>query len=118
MNPQVTYPRRKTRAIRVGDVWIGGAHPILVQSMITEETHNVQACVEQIIALHKAGCELVRVTTPSLRDAALMGEIRAKVIEQYRPVPLTADVHHQGTAIAVEAAKHVDEVRVNPGLFV
>jgi (E)-4-hydroxy-3-methylbut-2-enyl-diphosphate synthase len=118
MYPEITYPRRQTRAVRVGDVFMGGGHPILVQSMITEETRNVDACVEQIIALHRAGCELVRVTTPSLNDAALMGEISAKVIERYRPVPLTADVHHQGTDIAVEAAKHVDEVRVNPGLFV
>ncbi len=97
---------------------MGGGHPILVQSMITEETRNIDACVEQIIALHKAGCELVRVTTPSLGEAQCLEEIRAKVIEQYRAVPLTADVHHQGTDIAVEAAKWVDEVRVNPGLFV
>jgi len=86
--------------------------------MITEETRNVDACVEQIIALHREGCELVRVTTPSLGEAQCLEEIRAKVTEQYQYVPLTADVHHQGTAIAVEAAKHVDEVRVNPGLFV
>lgn len=91
---------------------------MLVQSMITEETRNIDACVEQIIALHRAGCELVRVTTPSLGEAQCLEEIRAKVEEQYQPVPLTADVHHQGTAIAVEAAKWVDEVRVNPGLFV
>ena len=91
---------------------------MLVQSMITEETRNVDACVEQIIGLHREGCELVRVTTPSIGEAEAMGEIRAKVTERYQYVPLTADVHHQGTAIAVEAAKHVDEVRVNPGLFV
>ena len=90
----------------------------MVQSMITEETRNVDACVEQIIALHREGCELVRVTTPSLSEAECMEEIRAKVTEQYQYVPLTADVHHQGTAIAIEAAKHVDEIRVNPGLFV
>jgi (E)-4-hydroxy-3-methylbut-2-enyl-diphosphate synthase len=90
----------------------------MVQSMITEETRNVDACVEQIIALHREGCELVRVTTPSLGEAECLAEIRAKVTERYRYVPLTADVHHQGTDIAVEAAKHVDEVRVNPGLFV
>jgi (E)-4-hydroxy-3-methylbut-2-enyl-diphosphate synthase len=118
MNLDVTYPRRKTTPCVVGPVTIGGGHPVVVQSMITEETRNVDACVEQIIALHQAGCEMVRVTTPSLNDAQLMGEIRAKVSERYRYVPLTADVHHQGTAIAVEAAKHVDEVRVNPGLFV
>jgi len=86
--------------------------------MITEETRNIEACVEQIIELHKVGCELVRVTTPSLGEAECMGEIRAKVTERHQYVPLTADVHHQGTDIAVEAAKHVDEVRVNPGLFV
>lgn len=97
---------------------MGGGHPVLVQSMITEETRNVDACVDQIIALHKAGCELVRVTTPSLGEARCLEEIRAKVIERYREVPLTADVHHQGTDIAIEAAKYVDEVRVNPGLFV
>jgi len=86
--------------------------------MITEETRNIDACVEQIIDLHQVGCEMVRVTTPSLGEAQCLEEIRAKVTERYRYVPLTADVHHQGTAIAVEAAKHVDEIRVNPGLFV
>jgi (E)-4-hydroxy-3-methylbut-2-enyl-diphosphate synthase len=110
--------RRQTSPCRVGPVTIGGGHHVLVQSMITEETRNIDACVEQIIALHKVGCELVRVTTPSLGEAQAMGEIRAKVTERYQYVPLTADVHHQGTAIAIEAAKHVDEVRVNPGLFV
>lgn len=118
MNLDVTYPRRKTRAVKVGDVVMGGGHPVLVQSMITEETRNIQACVEQIVALHREGCELVRVTTPTLDEAQCLEEIRARVVESYRAVPLTADVHHQGTDIAVEAAKHVDEVRVNPGLFV
>ena len=118
MNLDATYPRRKTTPCRIGPVTIGSGHHVLVQSMITEETRNVDACVEQIIALHREGCELVRVTTPSLGEAEAMEAIRAKVTERYQYVPLTADVHHQGTAIAVEAAKHVDEVRVNPGLFV
>ena len=118
MNLDITYPRRKTTACRIGPLTIGAGHPVMVQSMITEETRNVEACVEQIIALHREGCELVRVTTPSLGEAECMEEIRAKVTERYQYVPLTADVHHQGTAIAIEAAKHVDEVRVNPGLFV
>lgn len=118
MNLDTTYPRRKTTPCHIGPLTIGAGHPVMVQSMITEETRNVEACVEQIIALHREGCELVRVTTPSLGEAECMGEIRAKVTERYQYVPLTADVHHQGTAIAIEAAKHVDEVRVNPGLFV
>jgi (E)-4-hydroxy-3-methylbut-2-enyl-diphosphate synthase len=118
MNLDVTYARRRTTPCNVGPITIGGGHPVVVQSMITEETRNVEACVEQIITLHAAGCELVRVTTPSLGEAQCLEEIRAKVTERAGYVPLTADVHHQGTAIAVEAAKHVDEVRVNPGLFV
>lgn len=118
MNLDVTYPRRKTRAVKFGSVTMGGGHPVVVQSMITEETRNIEACVEQIIALHRAGCEIVRVTTPTLQEAECVGEIRAKVIERYQVVPLTADVHHQGSPIAIEAAKHVEEVRLNPGLFV
>lgn len=113
-----TFPRRKTREIRIGSARMGGSSPILVQSMITEETRNVDSCVEQIIALHRAGCELVRVTTPSLGEAQCLEEIKRKVVEKYGDVPMTADVHHQGTAIAVEAAKYVEEIRVNPGLFV
>jgi (E)-4-hydroxy-3-methylbut-2-enyl-diphosphate synthase len=118
MLPEITYLRRRTRPIPIGNLIMGGGHPVMVQSMITEETRNVEGCVEQIIALHQAGSELVRVTTPSLGEAQCLEEIKAKVIERYGIVPLTADVHHQGTDIAVEAAKYVDEVRVNPGLFV
>ncbi|HRK22017.1 MAG TPA: (E)-4-hydroxy-3-methylbut-2-enyl-diphosphate synthase [Fimbriimonadaceae bacterium] len=118
MNVETTYSRFPTRSVRVGGVTMGGGHPVVVQSMITEETKNIDACVEQIIGLHRVGCEIVRVTTPTLMEAECVEEIRAKVIEKYQPVPLTADVHHQGTQIAIEAAKHVDEVRVNPGLFV
>lgn len=118
MNLEVTYPRRKTKPCRIGPVTMGNGHPVVVQSMITEETRNIDACVEQIISLHKVGCEIVRVTTPTLGEAQCLEEIKAKVIERYQDVPMTADVHHQGTAIAVEAAKYVDEIRVNPGLFV
>lgn len=118
MTPEMHYPRRKTRAIRIGRLTMGGSSPILVQSMITEETRNVENCVEQIIELHQAGCELVRVTTPTLAEASCLEEIKAKVRERYQDVPLTADVHHQGSAIAVEAARYVEEIRVNPGLFV
>ncbi|MCE9560029.1 MAG: (E)-4-hydroxy-3-methylbut-2-enyl-diphosphate synthase [Armatimonadetes bacterium] len=111
-------PRRNTSPCRIGNITMGSGHHVVVQSMITEETRNVDACVEQIIGLHKIGCEVVRVTTPSLGEAQCLEEIKAKVREQYQDVPLTADVHHQGTAIAVEAAKFVEEIRINPGLFV
>lgn len=118
MNLDVTYPRRATKPCRVGNITMGNGHPVVVQSMITEETRNIEACVEQIIALHKAGSEIVRVTTPTLGEASCLEEIKAKVREQHEDVPMTADVHHQGTKIAIEAAKYVDEIRVNPGLFV
>jgi len=117
MNP-ITCPRRKTREVRVGDVVIGGTHPVVVQSMITEETHNVPAAVEQIIAMHKAGAEIVRVTTPNMQEARCLADIRLELRKRYRDVPLVADVHHQGSDIAVEVARWVDKVRINPGLFV
>ncbi|MCC6729255.1 MAG: (E)-4-hydroxy-3-methylbut-2-enyl-diphosphate synthase [Chthonomonadales bacterium] len=116
--PETTYPRRLTRAVRVGDVAIGGESPVVVQSMITEETHNVPAAADQVIAMHRAGAEIVRVTAPNMQEARCLGEIRAQVRRRYRDVPLVADVHHQGSAIAVEVARYVDKVRINPGLFV
>ena len=118
MNLDITYPRRKTVTCTVGSVKMGSDHPVVVQSMITEETRNIEGCVEQIIALAKEGCEIVRVTTPTLGEAECLQEIKAKVRERHGDVPMTADVHHQGSKIAVEATKHVEEIRVNPGLFV
>ena len=114
----VLYHRRPTRKIAVGDITIGAGYPVVVQSMITEETHNVPAAVEQIIEMHKAGAEIVRVTTPNMQEAKLLGEIRTEVARRYRSVPLVADVHHQGSDIAVEVAKFVNKIRINPGLFV
>jgi (E)-4-hydroxy-3-methylbut-2-enyl-diphosphate synthase len=116
--PQMEYPRRWTRAVRVGPHTIGGMAPVLVQSMITEDTRNIDGCVRQIIQLHEAGCELVRVTAPSIRDAQCIGEIKAELVRRGVPVPLVADVHHEGQQIALEVAKYVDKVRINPGLYV
>lgn len=112
------YDRRPTRTVRVGSVCIGSDHPVVVQSMITAETHDVAGATAQIIAMHRAGAEIVRVTTPNLHEAQCLGVIREEVRKRYRDVPLVADVHHQGSAIAVEVAKHVQKVRINPGLFV
>ncbi len=115
---EIAYPRRPTRAVRVGNITIGGGHLVVVQSMITEETRNVPACVEQIIRMHEAGSEIVRVTTPTLAEAHCLGEIQAEVRRRGHDVPLVADVHHQGSDIAVAVARFVDKVRINPGLFV
>src|SRR5882724_3481785 len=90
--PPTTFLRRQTRPVRVGDITIGGSHHVVVQSMITEETHNVPAAVEQIIAMHKAGAEIVRVTTPNLAEAKCLAEIKAELKKRYMDVPLVADV--------------------------
>ena len=116
--PDVSYARRATRSVRVGDIYIGSEHNVVVQSMITEETHNVPSAVEQIIAMHKAGSEIVRVTTPNMQEARCLADIKRLLKQKYQDVPLVADVHHQGSDIAVEVAKYVDKIRINPGLFV
>ena len=113
-----TTHRRPTRPVRVGSLFIGSDHPVVVQSMIVERTRDVEASVAAIRRLHEAGCELVRVTTPTLKDAQAVGEIRRRLEADGLDVPLAADVHHQGSTIAVETTKHVDKVRINPGLFV
>lgn len=113
-----TIRRRRTRSVRVGDVWIGSDHPVVVQSMINEDTLDIAGATAGIRRLHEAGCEIVRVTVPSLAHAKAMGEIRRRLEDSYRPVPLVADVHHNGMKIALEVAQHVDKVRINPGLYV
>ena len=110
--------RRVTRTVMVGDVPIGSEHPIAVQSMINEDTLDIDGSVAGIRRLVDAGCEIVRVTTPSIGHAKAMGKIRSALRAQGCNVPLVADVHHNGTRIALEVAKHVDKVRINPGLFV
>ena len=110
--------RRVTRTVMVGDVPIGSEHPIAVQSMINEDTLDIDGSVAGILRLADAGCEIVRVTTPSIGHAIAMGKIRAALRAQGCNIPLVADVHHNGTRIALEVAKHVDKVRINPGLFV
>lgn len=113
-----TIHRRKTRPVRVGSVTIGGGHPVVVQSMINEDTLDIDGSVAGIRRLHEIGCEIVRVTVPSLAHAAALAKIREKLLTTYQPVPLVADVHHNGMKIALEVAKHVDKVRINPGLYV
>ncbi len=113
-----TIHRRKTRPVKVGNVTIGGNYPVVVQSMINEDTLDIDASVKAIRRLHEIGCEIVRVTVPSLAHAKAVGEIKQKLEETYQSVPLVADVHHNGMKIALEVAKHVDKVRINPGLYV
>ena len=113
-----TIQRRKTRSVPVGSIKIGGQHPVAVQSMINEDTLDIEGSVAAIRRLHEIGCEIVRVTVPSMAHAKAMEEIKRRLLATYQPVPLVADVHHNGLKIALEAAKHVDNVRINPGLYV
>ena len=111
-----TYQRRRTRCVMVGDVGVGGAHPIRVQSMTTPATQDVAATVAQTVRLVEAGCEIVRVTVPTVADARALRAIRAKLHRRGVRVPLVADIHFSPAA-ALEAAQHVEKVRVNPGNF-
>jgi (E)-4-hydroxy-3-methylbut-2-enyl-diphosphate synthase len=111
-------PRRKTRAVAVSNVMIGGGYPVVVQSMINEDTLDIEGSVAGIRRLHEIGCEIVRVTVPSMAHAKALAEIKQRLIQTYQSVPLVADVHHNGEKIALEVAKHVDKVRINPGLYV
>ncbi|MFM7438427.1 MAG: (E)-4-hydroxy-3-methylbut-2-enyl-diphosphate synthase [Snowella sp.] len=113
-----TIHRRKTRPVKVGNVTIGGGHPVVVQSMINEDTLDIDGSVAGIRRLHEIGCEIVRVTVPSMAHAKALAEIKEKLAKTYQVVPLVADVHHNGMKIALEVAKHVDKVRINPGLYV
>ena len=113
-----TIVRRKTRPVPVGDVIIGGGAPVVVQSMINEDTLDTEGSVAAIRRLHELGCEIVRVTVPSMAHAKALATIREKLTATYQAVPLVADVHHNGMKIALEVAKHVDKVRINPGLYV
>jgi (E)-4-hydroxy-3-methylbut-2-enyl-diphosphate synthase len=110
--------RRRTRPVQVGSVTIGGHHPVVVQSMINEDTLDIKGAVAGIRRLHEIGCEIVRVTVPSMAHAKALAEIKAQLVATYQLVPLVADVHHNGMKIALEVAKHVDKVRINPGLYV
>jgi (E)-4-hydroxy-3-methylbut-2-enyl-diphosphate synthase len=113
-----TIHRRKTRPVPVGAITIGGSYPVAVQSMINEDTLDIEGSIAAIRRLHEIGCEIVRVTVPSMAHAKAMEEIRRRLIQTYQSVPLVADVHHNGLKIALEAAHHVDNVRINPGLYV
>ncbi|MCB9496731.1 MAG: (E)-4-hydroxy-3-methylbut-2-enyl-diphosphate synthase [Fibrobacteria bacterium] len=109
--------RRPAHEVRIGSASIGGRHPVLVQSMTTTLTRDVKATVEQTLRLAEAGCELVRITTPTQADAACLEQIVSQVRSAGCSVPLCADIHFQPAA-AFEAVKWVEKVRVNPGNFV
>ena len=108
--------RRPTRVVHIGDVPVGGQNPIRVQSMTTTFTWEVDKTLDQIERLERAGCEIVRVTVPTMKDAEALPAIRAGMKTRGLTVPIVADIHFS-PKLALLAVEHVDKVRVNPGNF-
>ncbi len=111
------YRRRKTRVVMVGKVGVGGDNPLRVQSMTTTDTMDVAATIEQSVKMVEAGCEIVRITAPTVEDARRLGLIKEGLLKRGIDAPLVADIHFSPSA-ALEAAEHVEKVRINPGNFV
>src|SRR6266704_1173420 len=115
------YRRRETREVIVGDparggVVIGGTHPVVVQSMLTCDTMDTVEGVKQTLELVAAGCQIVRITAPTVKDAANLKTIAAELRARGCLVPIVADIHFKPEA-AMEAAKWVEMVRINPGNY-
>ena len=110
------YRRRATREVTVGKVGIGGKNPIRLQSMITCDTMDTAASVKQTLDLVKVGCEIVRITAPTVKDAANLEKIKKELKAAECDVPIVADIHFKPDA-AMEAAQWVEKVRINPGNF-
>ena len=110
------YHRRVTREVIVGSVGVGRANPIRVQSMITCDTMDTEMSIQQTIELAAVGCEIVRITAPTVKDARNLEHIVKGLRQRGCDVPIVADIHFKPEA-AMEAAKWVDKVRINPGNY-
>src|SRR5688572_22002688 len=115
------YQRRLTREVVVGNpakggIVIGGNHPVVMQSMLTCDTMDTAASVQQTLDLVAVGCQLVRITAPTVKDAANLQNIVAELRARNCHVPIVADIHFKPDA-AMEAAKWVEKVRINPGNY-
>lgn len=104
------FHRTQTRAVKVGDLQIGGNDQVIIQSMTTTKTHDVKATVEQIHRLEEAGCQIIRVACPDMRAAEAIKEIKKEI-----SIPLVADIHFD-YKLALKAIENgVDKIRINPG---
>ncbi len=115
-NSLVNYSRRKTIPVKVGDIIIGGDNPIVLQSMTTVDTMDTEGSIEQSIRMIDAGCQLVRITAPSIKEAENLRAIKAGLVKRGYNTPLVADIHFTPNAAEL-AAKIVEKVRVNPGNY-
>ena len=110
------FRKRKTRVVQIGKIAMGGDHPIRVQSMITCDTMDTEVSIKQTMDLAAVGCEIVRITAPTVKDAANLQHIVAGLRARGCDVPIVADIHFKPEA-AMEAAKWVEKVRINPGNY-
>lgn len=110
------YSRRLTREVMVGDIAMGGKNPIRIQSMTTIDTMDTEGSVAQVARMVDVGCEYVRITAPSVRDAENLKRIKEGLNKRGIKVPLIADIHFTPNAAEV-AARVVEKVRINPGNY-
>ena len=115
-NSLTEYSRFVTREVAIGDVPMGGDNPIRIQSMTTTDTMDTIGTVEQSIRMIEAGCEYVRITAPSIKEAQNLAEIKKQLRQRGYTAPLVADIHFTPNAAEV-AARIVEKVRVNPGNY-
>jgi (E)-4-hydroxy-3-methylbut-2-enyl-diphosphate synthase len=115
-NSLTQYSRFKTREVKIGDLLLGGNQPIRIQSMTTTDTMNTMATVEQSIRMIESGCELIRITAPSINEAKNLENIKRELRNRGYNTPLVADIHFTPNAAEV-AARIVEKVRVNPGNY-
>ncbi len=116
-NNLTEYSRFQTRVVNIGNMPLGGNNPIRIQSMTTTDTMDTFATVEQTIRMVNAGCEYVRITAPSLKEAENLQNIKNELKKRGYDVPLIADIHYTPNAAEV-AARIVEKVRINPGNYV
>ncbi len=115
--PSLTnFQRLKTRCVNVGDVGIGGKNPIRIQSMTTTNTMDTKNTISQSIRMIEAGCEIVRITAPSIKEAENLKNIKNGLRDRGYKIPLVADIHFTPNAAKI-AAKIVEKVRINPGNY-
>ena len=115
-NSLTEYNRLESHEVAVGNVSFGGKNPIRLQSMTTTDTMDTEGSVAQAVRMIEAGCELVRYTAPSKREAENLKNIRAELNKLGLTTPLVADIHFTPNAAEV-AALHIEKIRVNPGNY-
>ncbi len=111
-----SYQRRETIPVQIGDLYMGSDFPIRIQSMTTVDTMDTQGSIDQAIRMIDAGCELVRITAPSVKEAQNLENIRKGLREKGYTTPLVADIHFTPNAAEL-AARIVEKVRINPGNY-